>query len=148
LYLDDAHLHVLPPRGHRQLPDPTAGACGRVAYVPLGALNPAVMCSAWMRAAPWPVHPSRTLPSSDSWRWPPAIHAVAPRVAQQHNERQSMSWLTSNSAELGYTAAKATLMYTTAIIGLRLSLDPPTWVACRAGPNSENAPGTERIGFV
>ncbi len=32
-----------------------------------------------------------------------------------------MSWLTSNSAELGYTAAKATLMYTTAIIGLRLS---------------------------
>ncbi len=29
-----------------------------------------------------------------------------------------------------------------------LSLDPPTWVACRAGPNSENAPGTERIGFV
>ncbi len=28
------------------------------------------------------------------------------------------------------------------------NLDPPTWVACRAGPNSENAPGTERIGFV
>lgn len=32
-----------------------------------------------------------------------------------------MSWLTSNPAELGYTAAKATLMYATAIIGLRLS---------------------------
>ncbi len=32
-----------------------------------------------------------------------------------------MSWLTSSSAELGYTAGKATLMYATAVIGLRLS---------------------------
>jgi len=28
-----------------------------------------------------------------------------------------MSWLTSSSVDLGYTAGKATLMYATAVIG-------------------------------
>jgi len=32
-----------------------------------------------------------------------------------------MSWLTSSAVDLGYTAGKATLMYATAVIGLRLS---------------------------